>query len=340
MANDPSVVGYFKGCQLDPLDPTQADSATCPAGAIPQQLRRPFYFNGPSSTAGSGNYGWTQGIGIFGNDANSHYNSLQVTADKRFTSGLQFQTSYTFQHSTNYDSPYYNIDPKVSYGAQPNYRNHVLIFTETYSLPFGKGKRWLGGVGRGADLIIGGWALSSATNFSSGLPFTPSISDCSPSSDTGPCRPDVATGVKNGTRGGDPRVGGYWFATAPAGTDDPGCIVVTDSETGQPVPTQALNAPGCTRGSWAQPALDSFGNVGHNTFRGPKLFNIDASVFKDFALTEKVKAQLQFQFYNVLNHLNLDLPNTQVDSSGGGAITAKAYGTQMRALTFAARITF
>lgn len=321
-ANDPTVVGYVKTCNsLDPNDPTKPnpDPTICPPGALPQQLRRPFYFNGPSSTAGSGNYGWTQGVGIFGNDANSNYNAFQVTADKRFTNGLQFQTSYTFQHSTNYDSSYYNIDPQVNRGPQPNYRNHVLIFTETYSLPFGKGKRWLGGVGRGADLIIGGWAISSATNFSSGLPFTPSLSDCSPSSDTGPCRPDKVGAVKDGTRSGDPRLGGYWF-------ENTGGV--------------SLGTAGATAGPWAQPALATFGNVGHNTFRGPKLFNIDATMFKDFVVTEKVKAQLQFQFYNVLNHLNLDLPNAQVDSSSGGAITAKAYGTQMRALTFAARITF
>jgi len=319
-ANDASVVGYVKGCGFLAGSVTQPDPTTCGASGLPQNLRRPFYFNGPVSTAGSGNYGWTQGIGIFGNDADSHYNSLQVTAEKRFTSGLQFQTSYSFQHSTNYDSSYFNIDRRVSYGPQPNYRNHVFIFTETYSLPFGKGKKWLGGISRGADMLIGGWAITSATNFSSGLPFTPSLSDCSPSSDTGPCRPDKVGSVKDGARSGDPRVGGYWF-------ENTGGVGLG-------------SAPGATAGPWAQPALDAFGNVGRNTFRGPKLFNIDASVFKDFAVTEKVKAQLQFQFYNVLNHLNLDLPNTQVDSSSGGAITAKAYGTQMRALTFAARITF
>jgi len=282
-------------------------------------LRRPFYFNGPSGTGGSGNYGWTQGIGFFGNDADTHYNSFQATADKRFTNGLQFQASYTFQHATNYDGSYFDIDRKVSYGPQPNYRNQVLIFTETYSLPFGKGKKFLGGISRGADLLIGGWAITSATNFSSGLPFTPSLSDCSPSSDTGPCRPDRVGSVKNGTRSGDPRVGGYWF-------ENTGGV--------------ALDTAGASVGPWAQPALDAFGNVGRNSFRGPKLFNIDASVFKDFVVTEKVKAQLQFQFYNVLNHLNLDLPNTQVDGSSGGAITAKAYGSQMRVLTFGARVTF
>lgn len=312
--NDASVVGYFPGCNLDPHSPILPNPATCPAGALPNELRRPFYSR----------YGWTGGPGFFGNDATTHYHSLQVTADKRFTNGLQFQTSYTFQHVTNYDASYYNIDPRVSFGPQPNYRNHVLIFTETYSLPFGKGKKWAGGVGRAADLLIGGWSITSATNFSGGLPFTPSLSSCGPSTDAGPCRPDKVGSVKDGSRSGDPTVGGYWFETT-------GGV--------------SLNTAGASAGPWAQPALDTFGSVGRNTFRGPKLFNMDASVFKDFQVTEKVKAQLQFQFYNIFNHRNLDLPDTCVDCNSGGVptggkITNIAYGTQMRALTFAAKINF
>ena len=106
-----------------------------------------------------------------------------------------------------------------------------------------------------------------------------------------------------------------------------------------------MSTAGASAGPWGQPAVATFGNVGRNTFRGPKLFNTDLSVFKDFAVTEKVKAQLQFQFYNVFNHRNLDLPDACVDcnDSGvptGGKITNIAYGTQMRALTFAAKVNF
>jgi hypothetical protein len=310
--NDASLPGYFPGCNLaGPLTP---NPVTCPAGALPHELRQPFYRK----------YGWTQGIGFFGNNATTHYNSLQLSAEKRFSGGLQFQTSYTFQHVTNYDASYFNIDPRVSFGPQPNYRNHVFIFTETYSLPFGHGKRWAGNVGRAADLLIGGWAITSATNFSGGLPFTPSLSSCSPSSDTGPCRPDKVGSVHSGRRSGDPTIGGYWFQTTNGVT---------------------LGSAGQTAGPWGQPALDSFGSVGRDSFRGPKLFNTDATVYKDFSITEKTKAQFQVQFYNIFNHVNLDLPDACVDcnSSGiatGGKITNIAYGTQMRALTFALKLNF
>jgi hypothetical protein len=312
--NDASVVGYFPGCSLSPTSPILPDPTTCPSGSLPNQLRRPFYSK----------YGWTQSPGFFGNDATTHYHSLQLTAEKRFTGGLQFQSSYTFQHVTNFDSSYYNIDPRVSFGPQPNYRNHVFIFTETYSLPFGRGKRWAGNIGRAADLLIGGWAITSATNFSGGLPFTPSLKSCGPSNDTGPCRPDKVGSVSSGRRSGDRTAGGYWFQT-------------TDGVT--------LDTAGATAGPWAQPALDTFGSVGRNSFRGPKLFNTDMSVFKDFSITERTKAQFQVQFYNVFNHVNLDLPDACVDCNDagvatGGKITNIAYGSQMRALTLGLKLNF
>jgi hypothetical protein len=308
--NNPTVVGYFPGCGFLAGSVTQPDPATCPNGALPQNLRKPFYLR----------YGWTQGLDFLGNNADSNYNSLQITAEKRFSSGLSFQSSYTFQHANNYDPTYYNIDPKVNYGPSSDYRNHVFIFTEVYQLPFGRGKRFLGGVGRAADLLVGGWSINTATNFSSGLPFTPGLSGCGPSSDTGPCRPDVLGSVADGTRSGDPTAGGYWFQN-------------TD---GVSLNTTA----GATAGPWGQPALDTFGNVGRNSLRGPKFFNTDLSVFKDFSVTERTKVQFQFQAYNVFNHVNFDLPNGTVDSAQGGSINNIAYGSTMRQLTFGLKVSF
>src|SRR5438876_194634 len=230
-ANDPTVVGFAAG--------------------VPKNNRRPFY----------NNYGWTQNIDYFGSDADNHYNSLQATVEKRFSGGLSFQGSYTFQHSTNYDGSYYNIDRRVAYGPNDDYRDHLFIFTQVYDLPFGHGKRWASNLGRAADLLIGGWSINSATVIGSGLPFTPHPDSCSTSSDTGPCRADVVGSVKNGPRSGNPETAGYWFETT-------GGV--------------KLDSPGKTVGPWAQPAVETFGNVGRNTFRGPKFWNTDFSVFKTF----------------------------------------------------------
>jgi hypothetical protein len=319
--NNQTVVGYNPNCTGSNPTPNlpgqpgvngQPDSAGCQGGQfVPQYRRHPLY-----ST-----FGWTQGLDFLGNNADTNYNSLQVTAEKRFSGGLQFQSSYTFQHANNYEPTYFNIDRKVNYGPSNDYRNHVFILTELYDLPFGRGRKFGGNMSRAADFVVGGWRLISSWNVSSGLPFTPGLNSCSPSSDIGgpACRPDKVGSIKDGARSGDPRAGGYWFETT-------GGV--------------GLSAAGQAAGPWAQPALDTFGNIGRNSFRGPKFFNIDASLFKDIPITERVKAELQFQFFNVLNHVNFDLPNGCVDCGNGASISNIAYGSTMRQLTFGAKINF
>jgi hypothetical protein len=195
----------------------------------------------------------------------------------------------------------------------------VFIFTQVYQLPFGTGKRFASNVGRLGDLLIGGWELNGTTNFSSGLPFTPSLKSCHPSSDTGPCRPDVVAAIKAGTRSGDPNLPGYWFQ----GTN--GVV---------------LSAAGQASGSWAQPAVDTFGNVGRNSMRGPRFFDSDLALFKNFTITERARAQFQFQFYNIFNHVNLGNPDGCVDCGSGGKITGIAANSQLRSLTYGFKLTF
>ncbi len=233
--NKPRLAGY---------DPNLSGAAA----TLAQDFRRPFYSK----------FGWTQDFRYFGNDFNNKYNALQLVVEKRFASGLSFNANYTFQHAVaDDDGGTAGFDKSVNYGPNSNYRDHVFILTQVYQLPFGTGKRFGSNVGRLGDLLIGGWELNGTANFSSGLPFTPGLNTCHPSSDTGPCRPDLVGSVKDGTRSGDPNAPGYWFQTT-AG-----------------VP---LDAAGKASGSWAQPAVDTFGSVGRNTLRGPRYFDSDLAL--------------------------------------------------------------
>jgi len=300
--NKPRLAGY---------DPTLSGAAA----DLNQKLRRPFYSQ----------FGWTQDFRYFGNDFNNKYNALQLVLEKRFASGLSFNANYTFQHAVaDDDGGTAGFDKSVNYGPNSNYRDHVFIFTQVYQLPFGTGKRFGSNVGRLGDLLIGGWELNGTANFSSGLPFTPGLSTCHPSSDTGPCRPDVAGTIKAGRRSGDPNVPGYWFQTTNG---------------------VALDAAGKSSGSWAQPGVDTFGNVGRNSMRGPRFFDSDLALFKNFTITERAKAQFQFQFYNIFNHVNLGNPDGCVDclSNGvntGGKITGIAANSQLRSLTYGFKLSF
>jgi hypothetical protein len=129
-----------------------------------------------------------------GNDANDNYSALQIKAEKRVSNGLQFLAHYTFSHANAYDGGYYSVNKKYAYGPNPNNRNHVFVINTVYELPVGKGKKYMGGIGRAEDLLIGGWQVTNTLNWSGGLPWTPSIGECGALADAGPCRPSVGSG--------------------------------------------------------------------------------------------------------------------------------------------------
>jgi len=104
---------------------------------------------------------------ILENDSagNSSYNALWVTANKRFARGLQFNASYTFSKSIDYNSlntqgvvvqDSYNI--RGDRGLSDFDARHRFVINWLYELPF-KGNR-----------LVEGWQFSSITQLQSGNP--------------------------------------------------------------------------------------------------------------------------------------------------------------------------
>jgi hypothetical protein len=312
--NQPSVVGY----------PT-----------VPQVQRRPLYnlFSYPGyidPTTGTtlmccstdqGNY--------LGNDANSIYNALQVKVDKRFSHGVQLLSHYTFAHANKYDNNYFADSHAIAYGPDDEVRNHVWVTNLVYELPFGKGKPFGGGSGRFEDLVIGGWQITGTTNWSSGLPWTPSFNECNSEQDVGVCRPNKGAGS---------------FHTG-AGSFNPVTHVV-------PFFTPVANIVTNTGGPFADPGKGNLGNIGVFSFRGPRAFLADASITKNFTLAESLKLQFRMDAFNVFNHPVLGWNNNQggsgtcIDCAGNGNITdiekdaSPGSATGMRQLEFALKLMF
>jgi hypothetical protein len=72
--------------------------------------------------------------------------------------------------------------------------------------------------------------------------------------------------------------------------------------------------------------------------RGPGIEKIDISLIKRFFITEKLKAQIQADFYNAPNIANFNTPNTTVTSTSFGRITSVLL--QPRNIQLSARVTF
>jgi hypothetical protein len=91
-----------------------------------------------------------------GSDGTNRYNALQIKVDQRAAAGLTLNGSYTYSKAYDNDGSY-QPDLKQGWGRQDYNRDSVLIVTSIYELPFGRGKRFLGNVGRAADMLLGGW---------------------------------------------------------------------------------------------------------------------------------------------------------------------------------------
>ncbi len=255
-------------------------------------------------------FGWSQNFRYYGSDASNNYHGLQLKADKRFSKGFSILSHYTWSRSFNYTNTYYNIDATQAYGPNDNTRSHVFLLAGIFELPFGKGKTFLNGANKAVDAVLGGWQMNTVWQLQSGLPFTPTYRDCNNDRDTGWCRPDLVGAWKasNPTRDG-------WFVTAAAPLTQ-GAFINPSAA------TPFAKAAGTADGPWRRPATGTFGNVGRNRLLGPGLSQWDMSFFKNFAITERFKAQFRAESYNFGNHMNFANPSTCVDCPGSaGKIT-------------------
>jgi outer membrane receptor protein involved in Fe transport len=266
-------------------------------------------------------FGWAQNFRYYGSDASNNFHSMQLKAEKRFSKSYSLLTHYTWSRAFHYTGTYYNIDAKEAYGPNDNHRSHVYTLAGVWELPFGKDRKYLSGIGKAADVLIGGWQLNTIYSWQSGLPFTPSYRDCNADRDTGWCKPDLVGDWKPD----DPNRN-QWFITTPLAAN------------GQVTP---LTTNGQVLGPWGRPQRGRFGSVGRNRLLGPSFQQFDLSLQKTFNLTEKFKAQFRAEAFNVPNKVNLANPNACVDCPGtAGRITNIFQLATMRQWQFGLRLSY
>ena len=249
------------------------------------------------------NYGWTQAIDNYCNCANSQYHSFQGIFNVRNLAGYQLQGNYTYQVEKGdgygpQDSYTFLFDRPLGYGNSSFIPHQQWVLANTYEVPFGKGRKFGGNSNRFVDAVLGGWNVSGIFTYYSGLPFNPTI-------------------------------GSY-----PAGVAHPftGPNAVPDKGTGSPYAANqnrnqwivGLQGDGST-GPFVLPGATSFGNYPLNVLYGPQFVNLDASLLKQFSITERIKFTLRLDTTNTLNHTNLNTPNVDVSSPSAGQITNIAF---------------
>ena len=220
--------------------------------------------------------------------ANSNYNSLQLSADKRFSHGFTVGANYTWSRSIDWFSSLTDLDG-INVINPFNYRAyrgvsdfnvpHRFILNYVWQLPSPT---------QGAmRTILGGWETSGLWNWQSGFPLNISSGDERSGTNIGNDQADVLSPASY-TSGSKADRLQKWFTTE----------------------------------SFALAKLETFGNVGRNTLIGPGTFNIDFSAHKSFRFSERWRLEYRAEFFNVLNHANFNNPNTSVSASSFGRITS------------------
>jgi Carboxypeptidase regulatory-like domain len=286
--------GYHELLSVDANLPvaTICPAAPCPAG-YPAGA---FYYPANAPLANNAVANTTQWF----SEGVSSYHGLEVDVNRRMTRGLQFRGAYTFSKtlddgdsmntSVATNSPAFVANPREpseDYGRASFDIRHTAVVNATYDLPFARDK--LAARSAWARKIIEDWQLSGIETAQSGVPFTPQLS-YNPANDGDTRNPVRPSANRN-------------FA---------GPVIEGGAN-------QYFNP-----NAFVQPLAGTYGNVGRNTLQGPRLVTTDVSLAKKFALSERLDLKFRAEFFNVLNHTNLNTPNPVVyaAATGGPSPTA------------------
>lgn len=238
-------------------------------------------------------------------DVNSSYNALQVTMQKRVSHGFSVLANYTWSKSLD-DAPVgvhvnsggigpaipWNMPDshRLEYGPSDWDRTNLFVVSYLWNLPS------LSGSNRFVRAVLGNWGNTGIVTWQSGDPIT------------------VMAGADRSRTGSSADRAQIVPNVNPYGGD--AC--------------QGLIANGQACKNWlnpaafALPALGTFGNVQKGSYRGPRYFDYDTNLFKDFPIHDRFVLQFRAEFFNVLNNTNYSDPNNSVTGQLGAILSANS----------------
>jgi hypothetical protein len=270
-----------------------------------QQVANPFYgvitsgaLSGPTISYGQLLRPFPEYTGvedIQSPSASSSYNAMALSANHRFSNGIQFLLSYTWsKYLTNSEGPegwtngqaqsvqnWYNTALEKSVMIDDIPRS--LVASYVYELPVGTGKKFAPS-NKIVEGAIGGWQVSGISNFKDGFPLTVVNATNNTNSFGGNQRPNIIA---------NPNLKGNsiyeWFNTA----------------------------------AFAQPAPFTFGDAPRTLpyLRSQGTINTDMTLQKYWRLwNETSKLQLRAEFYNLFNRTQFFAPSATFGTSTFGVI--------------------
>ena len=242
-----------------------------------------------------------------------HYDALQMTLNRRFSSGFTLGSQYTWGHSignttgsnearTSAD----NYSFRGDHGDNNFDIRHSMNASALYEIPFGKGRKYGSSMNPIASTLLGGWQLGGIVNARSGVPIEVNITRADVvyrDNNTGAIYtgPVVANGVVQTTA----------VINVPGGGNSrnirrPDYICCVDpyvkTSTGFFINPAAFSLP----------APGTNGNLARNALKGPNLAQLDLTLDKKFHFTERTNLEFRAEIYNIMNHANFAVPASRL----------------------------
>jgi len=292
---DAQIANPFQG-----LQPFQASgSSWYTATTLSRwQMMRPF----PQFSGDQNKYNDTIG--------RTWYNSAQLNYRYRTRAGLTLITAYTFSkwmERLAYDD---NITSKLQTRLSGNDQKHVFKVVANYELPFGKGKKFLSGSSGILNHVLGGWEANTTLQSQSGAPVN---------------LPTTSIPLKNTwAKSVD------WTQQTVRLWD--ACTIQVNANG-----TQTLlrtNVCGTDPSTYSWLRLPSYAvnmsSPSTTVFRMPRQTSMDASLNKSFHIKERLRAQLRFEGFNVLNHATFagNMNTNSADTNGNFGTWSPASNVQ------------
>ena len=212
------------------------------------------------------------------------YDSLQISANKRFSHGLTFTFGFTWQRELD------------TFGGTPDVQNRVLaksvstldqpLVTRagfTYTLP-----KW---GPKGVSYAVRDWFLNGFVYYASGLPLAP------PTANTTGYPSNLPTGTINNLT--------FQTATPQIRTGQPLYLKDLDCHCFDPNTTFVLNPA-----AWTNPAPGQYGGANYyGDFRGERRPVENLAMGRQFPIHERATLMIRVEFQNIFNRVYLNNPN-------------------------------
>jgi hypothetical protein len=223
------------------------------------------------------------------NNGAANYNALTLEGQRK-VGQVTFDAHWTwasnYNNMLNVENPY----APLFWSRDQFTTRHRMVLNAVWSLPFGRGKRFLTKASAVVDQVLGGWQLYWIGYLETGQYFSPSYSGTDTSNtNTSGGLPDR---IGNGNLPSGQRTITHWFDTS----------------------------------AFVRPAPGTFGNSGADVLEGPGLQEHNLTLGKTFYITERFRFTFMGAAQNVLNHPNFDVPSANISAPGSAGVISTIRG--------------